>query len=230
MIGPASAQSSAESMVTKVERAIVTQTNDFRKENDASPVSENAELSEAASKFAKFMADTDRYGHHADGRTPAERAKASGYKYCVVRENIAYRTNTGEVTAKSLIDVFVEGWIDSPPHRENMLADYVTETGVGVATSDDVTFYAVQLFGRPKASAIKLKIANESGDSRTLIVTSNDSEDEVELPSRAIVTLKRCFPTTISLAESDSGIRLTESTQLRITANELSRSQQKEPQ
>ncbi|GEM_PF-2589738 len=32
-----------------------------------------------------------------------------------------------------MINVFVQGWIDSPPHRENMLADYVTETGVAVA-------------------------------------------------------------------------------------------------
>ncbi len=217
------ADSPDRSIVAEVEKAIVTQTNDFRKEHDLPPVSKNAELTQTASKFAKFMAKTDKYGHHADGRTPAQRAKASGYEYCVVRENIAYRTNTGEVTAASLIEVFVQGWIDSPPHRDNMLADYVTETGVAVATADGVTYYAVQLFGRPKSAAIQLKVTNESGEARTVVVTANDSEDEVELAPRAVIKMTRCFPTTLRLSESESEIRLTESTELTITEKGLTR-------
>ncbi|WP_372895585.1 CAP domain-containing protein [Stieleria sp.] len=210
-------------MVEAVQQAIVDQTNDYREKHDLSPVRSNDDLVATASKFATFMAESGKYGHHADGRTPAERAKDAGYQYCVVRENIAYRTNTGEVTAESLTEVFVQGWIDSPPHRENILADFVTETGVSVATTDGVTYYAVQLFGRPKSAAIQVKVTNTTKQNQTLVVTSNDSEDEVELPSRSIITMKRCFPATLSLTGSDSKIEVKDSIELSISDDGLSR-------
>ncbi|PAY18663.1 hypothetical protein CKO51_15125 [Rhodopirellula sp. SM50] len=210
-------------MIQAVEQAILDQTNDYREKHDLPPIGSNDELVATASKFATFMAKSGKYGHHADGRTPAERAKDSGYQYCVVRENIAYRTNTGEVTAESLTEVFVQGWIDSPPHRENILADFVTETGVAVASTDGVTYYAVQLFGRPKSSAIEVKVTNQTQQFQTLVVTSNDSEDEVELPARSIITMKRCFPATLSLTGSGSKVEVKDSVELSITEDGLSR-------
>jgi len=219
----ARAQSSDNSLIAEVEAAIVKQTNDFRNEHKLPPLKKNKELTAAANKFAQFMAESGKYGHRADGRTPAQRAKAAGYKYCVVRENIAYRTNTGEVTIDGLIEVFVQGWIESPPHRENMLADYVSETGVGVATADGATYFAVQLFGRPKSAAIKLRVTNESAQTRTLIVRANDSEDEVELPPNIVITMTRCFPTELQVAGSTSELKLTESAELAITDEGLTR-------
>ncbi|KAA1261461.1 Cysteine-rich secretory protein family protein [Rubripirellula obstinata] len=204
-------------VIRNVESAIVAQTNSFREDNGLEPVSTDQQLIETASKFAKFMAETGKYGHRADGRSPAGRAKASGYRYCVVRENIAYRTNTGEVTADDLTKVFMQGWIESPPHRENMLADYVTETGVAVATTDGVTYYAVQLFGRPKSAAIELEVTNKSSDAKALEITPNDSEDTVELPPRAVIRMKRCFPITIQVQGSDNEMAVTQSTHLLIT-------------
>ncbi|QEG00220.1 Cysteine-rich secretory protein family protein [Stieleria maiorica] len=202
------AQESSETndITDRVESAIVSRTNDFRKENELPRVSSNEKLTSAAKKFAEFMAETEKYGHRADGRTPAQRAKASGYQYCVVRENIAYRTNTGGVTADSLTEVFVQGWIDSPPHRENLLADYVTQTGVGVASSDGVTYYAVQLFGRPKSAAFKVEISNRSDQPQTIIAESNNSQDEFELPPRGVVRMKRCFPATITTKSGEQTI------------------------
>jgi uncharacterized protein YkwD len=44
-----------------------------------------------AQYFADYMARTDEYGHHADGRSPMERARRQGYAPCIVSENIAYR-------------------------------------------------------------------------------------------------------------------------------------------
>jgi len=204
-------------MIQSVEQAIIQRTNEFRKSKDLRAVQTDESLTQAAKKFAEFMARTGKYGHRANGTTPAERAEAAGYDYCVVRENIAYRTNSGEVTAKSLIDVFVQGWIDSPPHRENMLADYVTETGVAVATTDSITYYAVQMFGRPRSAAFQLKLTNESGETQTIVFRANDQHDEVELTPRTIVTLTRCFPTTISLSGSDESLRVEKHTELSVT-------------
>jgi hypothetical protein len=217
------AQTAEKSMVSRVQQAIVKQTNEFREKNDLPPISVTEELAATATDFAKFMAKSGKYGHHADGQTPAQRAKAHGYQYCVVRENIAYRTNTGKVTADSLIDVFVQGWIDSPPHRENMLADYVTETGVAVATTDDVTYFAVQLFGRPKSAAIKLQVSNATNTIQTLVIATNDSEEEMQIPPNAQLTMTRCFPTKLALAGRDGEIQLSESAELQITDEGLTR-------
>lgn len=220
---PALAVAEVSSLSSEVEQAIIQQTNDFRKENDLPSLEAQEQLNETAAKFAKYMAETQKYGHHADGRTPAQRVKAAGYEYCVVRENIAYRTNTGEVTASGLTEVFVDGWIDSPQHRENLLATYATQTGVAVATTDGVTYFAVQLFGRPKSAALKLQIHNESGQARVLVMEANDSVDEFEMPPRTTLTMTRCYPTTLSLEGDEVELKVTESAELTITADGIKR-------
>ncbi len=208
-------------LIAAVKRAIVKQTNEFRKSNQLDAVQRDEHLMQAAEDFAEFMARTDKYGHRANGMTPAQRAEAAGYDYCVVRENIAYRMNTGEVTADSLIEIFVQGWIDSPPHRENMLADYITHTGVAVATTDGVTYYAVQMFGRPKSASFRLKLTNDSDETQTIVFETNDQKEEVELLPRMIVTMTRCIPTKVSLAGSDEFKKIGSNTMLSVTIDGL---------
>ncbi len=219
--GNTSASVQTSSLIADVERAIVDQTNDFRKSKKLDGVLHDEHLMQAAKDFAEFMARTSKYGHQANGMTPAQRAEAAGYEYCVIRENIAYRMNTGEVTTDGLINVFVQGWIDSPPHRENMLADYVTHTGVAVATTDDVTYYAVQMFGRPKEAAFQLKLNNESGETKTIVFRANDQRDEVELKPRMILTMSRCFPTNVSITGNEESITVRSATTLNVTVDGL---------
>lgn len=221
--GPANAGSDAKptSTIAAVQQAIVEQTNDFRKSNQLEDVQRDKQLMQAAKDFAEFMARTGKYGHRANDMTPAQRAEAAGYDYCVVRENIASRTNTGDVTADSLTEVFVQGWVDSPPHRENLLADYVTHTGVALATTDDVTYYAVQMFGRPHSAALRLTLNNESGDTQTLVFRANDQKNEVELQPRMKLTMTRCFPTKVSVAGSEAVTRIDSTTTLNVTADGL---------
>ncbi len=107
--GIAQSETQSSSITVTVQQAIIDQTNEFRQSNGLASVQPDEHLTQAANDFAEFKARTGKYGHRADGATPAQRAEAAGYDYCVVRENIAYRTNSGEVTADSLIEVFVEG-------------------------------------------------------------------------------------------------------------------------
>ncbi|WP_162006649.1 CAP domain-containing protein [Roseimaritima sediminicola] len=211
------AQSPARPDLPEVVDAIIRQTNEFRQSKDLPPLESEASLTQAAERFAQFMAETDQYGHRADDRTPAQRAEAAGYDYCVVRENIAYRTNTGEVSVDSLTEVFVQGWIDSPPHRKNMLADYSTHTGVAVASEDGTTFYAVQLFGRPKSAAFRVKLMNQTGQTQTVRFRADDQQDEVELRPRMILTLSRCFPTEISIVDREASVRVNQSATYHVT-------------
>lgn len=215
------ADSPSGSLTAEVERVIFEKTNQFRLKHDLPVLSKDAELTKAAAGFAAFMAKSGKYGHRADGQTPAERAKAAGYNYCVVRENIAYRTNTGDVTADSLVKVFVPGWIDSPPHRENMLAEHITGTGIGVATTDRVTYYAVVMFGRPESAKINLKITNESGATQTLVVEAGGDSQEIEMPPRGVVSLTECFPTTLSMAGKDFKLTVAESASLVVTTKAI---------
>ena len=39
---------------------------------------------------AAYMAKSGKFDHDADGRQPAQRIAAKGYRYCMVAENIAY--------------------------------------------------------------------------------------------------------------------------------------------
>ena len=56
------------------ERLVLEATNEFRREEGVGAVRPNAALAKAAQDFADYMARTDRYGHEADGRSPADRA------------------------------------------------------------------------------------------------------------------------------------------------------------
>lgn len=55
-------------------------------------------------------------------------------------ENVAYSWNV-----KDHLFTSVTGWMNSPPHRENILGKY-EETGIGIAFAPDGSFYATQLF------------------------------------------------------------------------------------
>ena len=109
------------------------------------------------------MADTDKYGHTADGKEPWDRVAKAGYKYCIVLENIAYEYNSAGFTTDGLSETLVKAWENSPPHRKNMLDPDVSEIGVGVARSSKTgRFYAVQDYGRPKSAVVTFKIANKT--------------------------------------------------------------------
>src|SRR5687768_3345634 len=85
-----------EPNLRQVEALIAKRTNEFRSEEALRKVESDGALDRAAREFAEYMARTDRYGHRADGSAPADRARARGYDYCLVSENISYQFTTGE--------------------------------------------------------------------------------------------------------------------------------------
>ncbi len=85
----------------------------------------------------------------AQGRAPlghdgfAERAKRveAFLTFKEIAENVALNDYTEVRTVR----VAVDGWLRSPPHRENIEGAFDI-TGVGIARSGDGTFYFTQLF------------------------------------------------------------------------------------
>jgi uncharacterized protein YkwD len=153
----------AQARLADVQARIVAATNAFRAEHHLPALSPSPLLERTARAFAEYMARSERYGHDADGRTPAERARAQGYDYCLIAENIAYQFSSDDFGSAELAQRFERGWENSPPHRENMLDADVAETGIGVAQSRrSGRYYAVQLFGRTMAQAMSFEVENGS--------------------------------------------------------------------
>jgi Cysteine-rich secretory protein family len=145
-----------------VELSIRAATNDFRASEKVSALGTDPRLAKAAQEFANFMARSAKYGHDADGRTPALRATAAGYDHCIVSENIAYQESSVELNAEELARALMDGWKNSPGHRKNMLDADVTQFGVGVARASNGRNYAVQLFAKPSTEMTTFEIRNSS--------------------------------------------------------------------
>ena len=165
-----------------VERQVMAGTNELRMQKELAALKSNAQLARAAGKFARFMASRDEYGHEADGRKPVDRARAEGYRDCMVAENISYQMRTRGFETKELAERLVTGWYNSPGHRRNMLDAEAMEIGIGVAFSDETSrYYAVQLFGRPESMRFSFTVRNES----RAPVAYRVGEKSWEVPPRA---------------------------------------------
>jgi uncharacterized protein YkwD len=154
----------AEPDLAQARRAVVAGANSFRQSNGRAPLATNPKLDAAAAAFAAYMARTERYGHEADGQQPSQRAEAKGYAWCLVAENLAYMMSSRGFGTEELAQRLVQGWIDSPGHRHNLLEPESTETGVAIAHSaGSDRYYAVQMFGRPAAMRVHFALSNRSG-------------------------------------------------------------------
>ncbi|MEL6319305.1 MAG: CAP domain-containing protein [Cyanobacteria bacterium J06626_14] len=129
------------------EQEVLKLTNEFRQKNGLKPLVIDQDLDEAADIHSKNMADQDFFSHTGkDGSRPWDRAERAGYESRTVGENIAAGYRTPEAV--------VQGWIDSPGHRANMLNPNYNEIGLGYYYLQDdrgsvnYNSYWTQLFGR----------------------------------------------------------------------------------
>jgi uncharacterized protein YkwD len=74
--------------------------------------------------------------------TTTSRLDRAGYEWTSTRENNAL------VSSGSTAATIVALWMNSPGHRENILAADVKEIGVGIAGNATVGWYACQVFGK----------------------------------------------------------------------------------
>jgi uncharacterized protein YkwD len=121
--------------------ALLAAHNRERKKEKHDALALSPELCEAATIQAKDMAAHHKLDHTgSDDSTVSDRVKRVGYVYVRVGENIAFGQNgVEEVTAT---------WLDSPPHHENMMADF-TEMGAARVDDDETVPYWCVVFGLP---------------------------------------------------------------------------------
>jgi uncharacterized protein YkwD len=106
-------------------------TNALRTSRGLPPVRLDPALCQAAAGHAREMAENHYFGHNRPtGRfsglsTPGSRARAQGYCWNLIEENIA----CGQQTVASVFSA----WVASYPHYRNLVSPQVRELGLGVA-------------------------------------------------------------------------------------------------
>lgn len=178
--------------IPAVEQAVIEMTNTYRKQNKLSEVRANPELTRAARAYAAYLAKNKAFSHTADNRDVGARAKSSGYAWCSIGENLAMNLDSRGFETRDLARQTVEGWINSPPHKENLLGAAYTEIGVGVVEAPDKNpkYITVQVFGRPQSMKYRFQIANAAGKP---VVYAFDGDDHDISPNMS-VTHTSCAP------------------------------------
>jgi uncharacterized protein YkwD len=125
------------------EKALFELVNKEREGQKLPPLLPNRILIEVARAHSANMAKQGKMEHVLDGKTPAKRVEAAGYDYRRVGENIAW--SDGDTPAN-----IVKGWMNSKSHRENILREGYTETGLGVVRNAKGEIYYTQVFATPR--------------------------------------------------------------------------------
>jgi uncharacterized protein YkwD len=132
-----------ELKLSKGEQNILDLTNKAREKEELPPLKPNALLCKAAREHSANMAKQGKLDHVLDDKNPADRVKETGYEWASVAENIAYGD---DLTPAGAVDL----WMNSPPHKKNILNKDYTEIGIGSARNDKGDVYYTQVFASPR--------------------------------------------------------------------------------
>jgi uncharacterized protein YkwD len=120
---------------------VVVLHNEARAKEKLNSLEVSPKLTKAAQRHADDMAKRGEMSHKgSDGTMPADRIKGAGYSYRRSGENVAY----GRWSPERLM----QGWMDSPPHRKNILGSY-SQIGAACAIAEDGRSYWCVTFGLP---------------------------------------------------------------------------------
>ncbi|MEU3405248.1 CAP domain-containing protein [Streptomyces sp. NPDC006670] len=109
-----------------VQAAVVALVNQERAAAGCPAVTVNPMLTQAAQDHSADMAAHATMSHTgSDGSDPGGRITRAGYQWQTYGENVAYGYDTPEQV--------MEGWMNSPGHRRNILDCSYREIGIGLA-------------------------------------------------------------------------------------------------
>ena len=125
---------------------VIQWTNIQRAEYGLPPLKESAKLDSSAEIKVEDMLENQYFAHSSpSGVGVKELTEMVGYEFIAIGENLALGNFQNDET-------LVQGWMDSPGHRENILNIQYQEIGVAVIKGlfkGETTWLAVQHFGLP---------------------------------------------------------------------------------
>jgi uncharacterized protein YkwD len=126
-----------------MEEQVYQRINEIRQKQGLSQLRHNEKLAVVARHYSEQMAQKNFFSHTSpEGSTMVQRVKKAGIFYLMIGENLFMCTNIPQPVPSA-----VQGWMDSPGHRENILRPEYRETGLGVWRKGN-TYYMTQLFMR----------------------------------------------------------------------------------
>lgn len=133
-------------------------TNEERESRDLKALQVNSILNKAAEMKAIDMAQNSYFAHTSPlGKTPWYWLEEVGYDYEYAGENLAINfSDSKDVT---------DAWVASPTHKSNIIKEYYTEVGTGVATGlyeGRETVFVVQVYANPLPKNVQNKSNNKT--------------------------------------------------------------------
>jgi uncharacterized protein YkwD len=131
------------SKILDLEKQTFAMINEERAKFGLFPLNWSDEVAKVARLHSENMAKFNFFSHTGiDGKMVNDRADLFGItKWTAMGENIAY--NRG---FQKPLECAVEKWMQSPSHRENLLDNRWKESAIGIAVTDDGTYYFTQVF------------------------------------------------------------------------------------
>jgi len=116
------------------EQVLLQAANRERTSRGLPPLQWSAALAEAAQRHALRMAQENAISHQFPGEPPVqERAAMAGARFTTIAENVAEGPNAATIHKE---------WMNSLPHRANLLDPQLDSIGIAVATSNGAMFAA----------------------------------------------------------------------------------------
>jgi uncharacterized protein YkwD len=127
----------------EIERQVFNLLNAERRSKGLLELEWNDDVAAVARLHSHNMADGKFFSHRGtDGSMVDDRADRLGLgTWRVIGENIAYMRGYENPAALA-----VEKWMESTAHRKNLLGPNWKESAVGVAITEDGTYYMTQVF------------------------------------------------------------------------------------
>ncbi len=128
---------------SKAEGYLLNAINRIRAEHGLPMLKKSDKLADIARALSRDLAGKGVLSHtDSRGRDLGARIAAAGVKgWRLIGENVG-RSSGYHNDAEAI----VSSWMDSEPHRKNILTRDFDFTGIGTATAKDGTLYAAQLF------------------------------------------------------------------------------------
>lgn len=153
----------------RIEYLVHEFTNQERTNYGLSQLVIDPQITQIARGHSFDMAEREYFDHETpEGLSPSDRAEQNGYScqkvvgflmYSGIAENIfqghlfdSYYTINDEITSyeweteEEIARKTVEGWMNSPGHRENILTEIFDREGIGVEITQDHKVYVTQNF------------------------------------------------------------------------------------
>lgn len=126
---------SSGSTEDQLESAFHTVTNEHRESEGLDPFSYRDDVAAVARAHSQNMFEQDDLSHVLDGSDVGDRLDEAGISYSGAAENLAYQSTDPidgtQGQLRSIAESFVDSWLGSSGHRENIESDLESE-GVGV--------------------------------------------------------------------------------------------------